>query len=88
MTITIQIKTKEEVKYPTIGLSKTGDATVSVDFLYQSSVLNTDGSPSSAIFKTNISGDTEYGTMQVVFDYDSTLDIQEQAESKLKTIFS
>ena len=85
MSVTINIPVKRKINYPDLLINQEETVSIDVVFDYVSAVINTDGSESSAMFNTSISGVDGSGTMQIPFTYNpSGSSIQEQAESALK----
>ena len=87
MSITLNISTRKTFSYPNLVISGETIENVTVAFDYQGATLNKD-SESSALFSTSIGGTESSGLIQVVFTWDETKGIQEQAESALKAAFS
>ncbi|HCG3091606.1 TPA: hypothetical protein NJT57_000080 [Klebsiella pneumoniae] len=86
MSITLNVSTKKTFSYPNLVISGEVTETVAVTFEYQSANANTAGE-STALFSTRIEGTESSGTIQVVFTWDETKGIQDQAEEALRAIY-
>lgn len=87
MSITLNVSAKKTFSYPNLVISGETVENVTATFDYQGATINKD-SESSALFSTSIEGTESVGTIQVIFTWDETKGIQEQAEAALKAAFS